>query len=210
MRDAEHDVDDAGERGVDQRVLDVERAFAEDARVVRDGVSRRAAALNDQIVANDSSSKPRCGASTSARIRTTIAVGDSASQRRHACGAQVRRRRAAPWHSRFPRIAAAESHMASDRDDDQHDRDDVAHRVGNADRGDAQIGLRRQHVLDVEQERRREVVEDLDEDQRGAGEIARHGEREDDAAEQAKAGASRDSAPPPPSSGRCCAARPRD
>jgi len=74
------------------------------------------------------------------------------------------------------------------REDDQHDRDHIAHRIFEADRGDAQIGLRGEHVLHVEQQGGRKVIEDLDEDQARAGDIARHGQREDDAPEEPAAG----------------------
>ncbi len=81
-------------------------------------------------------------------------------------------------------MICAESRERADREDDHHDRDHVADRVLEADRGDAQVRLRREHVRDVEHERRAEIVEHLDEHQRGAGDEARRGEREHDAAEQ--------------------------
>ena len=48
--------------------------------------------------------------------------------------------------------------------------------------------MRRQHVLHVEEQRGREVVEHLHEDERGARDVARHRERQDDAAEEPEAG----------------------
>ena len=74
--------------------------------------------------------------------------------------------------------------QATDRADDHDHRDHVAHRIGNADRRDLQIGLRRQHVADVEQQRSRKVVKDLDENQGRAGDIAGQRERKHNAQEQ--------------------------
>jgi hypothetical protein len=47
-----------------------------------------------------------------------------------------------------------------------------------------QIRLGRQHIVDVEQQGRAEIVEHLEEDQGGAGNIAGHGQGKDDAPEQ--------------------------
>ena len=66
-----------------------------------------------------------------------------------------------------------------------HDHaDHIAQRVVDAHRGDAQIGLGRQHVGDAHHQRRAQVVEHLDEDQGRARQKARHGQRKDDAAKQ--------------------------
>src|SRR5690606_28749530 len=59
--------------------------------------------------------------------------------------------------------------------------------IAEASGGDTQIGLRGQHLVDVEQERRGQIVENLDEHQRRAGDVAGHGQREHHLAEQAKA-----------------------
>ena len=72
----------------------------------------------------------------------------------------------------------------ADREHDHHQRDHVADRILEPDRRDAQVRLRRQHVGDVQHERRAEIVEHLDEHQRGARDEARRREREHDAAEQ--------------------------
>ncbi len=72
------------------------------------------------------------------------------------------------------------------RDHHDHARD-VADRVVDADRRDAEIGLRGEYVGHVEHQRRADVVEHLEEDQRGAGEVAGHRQRKHDAPEQAQA-----------------------
>ena len=75
----------------------------------------------------------------------------------------------------------------ADREHDHHQRDHIADRILEPDRRDAQVRLRRQHVGDVEHERRAEIVEHLDEHQRGARDKAWRREREHDAAEQPEA-----------------------
>ena len=67
---------------------------------------------------------------------------------------------------------------------DQHHGNHISHRIGDADRGDAQIGLRREHVLDVQQQRRGEIVEYLDEHKRRARDVTRQRERKHDAPKQ--------------------------
>ena len=208
MARAEHDVDRRGERRIEQRVLDVDRAVAEHARVVRQRVAvgqraeRPDRGERQQQQAEMRRQHERQDQQHDAHRPATLSPARQLAPRQPAAAAlhggvvlALQRPRRGPH--------------GDDRDDDQHDRDHVAHRIGDADRGDAQIGLRRQHVLDVEQQRRGEVVEHLDEHQRRAGDVARQREREDDAAEQAEAAASRGSAPLPPSRGRCCAAPPR-
>ena len=54
------------------------------------------------------------------------------------------------------------------------------HSAKVADPGDPQVGLGRQHVVDVQQQRRAQVVEDLDEDKCRPGQVAGHRQRKDD------------------------------
>ena len=112
-------------------------------------------------------------------------------------------RRAPASRSRARARCAPRAHSATIENATMHHADDVADRILEADRRDAQVRLRREHVGDVEHERRAEVVEDLDEHQRCAGDVAGQRERKHDAAEQPEAAARRGSAPPPPSRRRC-------
>ena len=70
----------------------------------------------------------------------------------------------------------------------QDHADHVADRVLEPDGSHAQVRLRGQHVGDVEHQRRAQVVEDLDEGERRAGDVSRHREREDHLAEEPPAG----------------------
>ena len=84
-------------------------------------------------------------------------------------------------------LAAHRPGRAPQRRHRRHDHDharDVADRVVDPDRGDAQVGLRGEDAGDVEHERRGDVVEHLEEHQRGAGHVAGHRQRKHDAAEQ--------------------------
>ena len=73
------------------------------------------------------------------------------------------------------------------RETDHQHADHVADRVFNADRGNPQIGLRREHVGDVEHQWRAQVVEHFDEHQCRTGDIPGHRQRKHNAAEQAQA-----------------------
>ena len=110
----------------------------------------------------------------------SVAGAAERAPREPAAAALQGREIAAAQHQRRERHGA-------DRADDHDHRDHVAHRIGDADRGDLEVGLRRQHVGHVEQERRRQVVEHLDEHQGRARHIARQRQREHDAREQREA-----------------------
>ena len=75
----------------------------------------------------------------------------------------------------------------ADREHDHDERDHVADRILESDRRDAQVGLRGQHVGDIQHERRPEIVEDLDEHERRAGDEPRSRQRKHDAAEEPEA-----------------------
>ncbi|MNV36952.1 hypothetical protein D3C71_1284470 [compost metagenome] len=71
-----------------------------------------------------------------------------------------------------------------DREGDHDHADHIAQRVVDAHRGDAQVGLGREHVGHAHHQRRAQVVEHLHEDQGRTGQVAGHGQRKDHPAEQ--------------------------
>ena len=185
-RGAEHDVDAGGERAVEQRVADHPAGIGEARARNAAACTRPGSTEKLHTFASDSSRSPRCGESTSASTSSTQPYASTAlppverplAQRRSAAR---ERRVVAPL--RDPRG----QRERADREHDHDERDHVADRILEPDRGDAQVRLRRQHVGDVQHERRAEIVEHLDEHQRGARDEARRGEREHDAAEQPEA-----------------------
>ena len=194
-------------RPVEQRVLDVDRAVAQHARVVGERV-----AVGQRAERPHGGERQQQQADMRRQHQRQDQDHDGIGQRRLA------RLELAPGKAAAAALGGgvvlALQHQrrgphGGDRDADQHDRDDVAHRIVDADRGDAQIGLRRQHLLDVEQQRRRHVVEHFDEHQAGAGDVAGQGERQGDAAEQAEAVRAEVLRRLLHGRGRCCAAPPR-
>ncbi len=100
-----------------------------------------------------------------------------------------RRRLAAPAERR--ELAAGQDRLGQrerpERQRHQDHADHVAVHVGEADRGHPHVGLRREQLGVVEHERRAQVVDHADEREQGPRRVARQGQRQQHAAEEAEA-----------------------
>ena len=179
---AQHHVDQAGEPAIEDGVADQRRGLAIDRDVMRERVG-----VGQHRERPDRADREQEYADVR-RQRDGERQHHEGDRERCAAAAECAPRQPAAAALRGGEVAAAQhkrrQQHGAERAADHDDGDHVAHRIGHADRGDFQIRLRRQHVGDVEEKRRGEIVEHLDENECRAGDVTRQREREHDAAEQ--------------------------
>ena len=185
---ADDDVDEARQGGVDQGVLDIAKALAEDPRVMGRRVGVRQGAEGPDGGEGEQQ-QAHMGRQHQHEDQQHGAIGDPFFVGLHLAFGEAA---AAALFGIvvLARHGARREPHAQHGHDHQHHGNHIAHGVGDADGGHAQIGLGGQHVLHAEEQGRGQIIQHLHEDQRGAGDIAGHGQRQDDAAEEAKARAS--------------------
>ncbi len=183
---AQRHVEQRGEPRVAQRVGDELGRADQDLLVVAEGVDARsrgqAPHLRDRQQ-QDAHVRQQRGAQQQR---------DEPPRHQRAARAQHHRRRLAGPAERGE-LAAGQDRLGegqrAERQRHQDHADHVAVHVGEADRGHPHVGLRGEQLRVVQHERRAEVVDDADEREQRARRVARQGQRQQHAAEEAQAGA---------------------